>query len=156
MNLVQAVSHGVNTQKVERILPLGIGIRSAFPSKRLQNEARSCIYSSNLPVFGPGSSCTEVSLAIGRIYMILSETVQPPFVLTRMTGGALAPSVSLNPTTGFPEENDMYGNRYYWYRSSSDSFPCYRPSNGINTCLNGICQLPGTIYLLGQEPQYEC
>jgi len=89
VNLVQAVSHGVNTQKGERILPLGIGI------------------SSNLPVFGPGSSCTE-----------------PPFVLTRMTGGALAPSVSLNPTTGFPEENDI-------------------PSNGINTCLNGICQLPG-------------
>jgi len=87
-NLVQAVSHGVDTNR-ERILPLGIGM------------------SSNLPTFGPGNPCTD-----------------PPFVLTRMTGGALAPSVSLNPKTGFPEENDI-------------------ASDGINTCLNGICHLPG-------------
>ncbi|KLO10394.1 5'/3'-nucleotidase sure [Schizopora paradoxa] len=88
-NLVQAVSHNVDTKRGERILPLGIGM------------------SSNLPVFGPGNPCTN-----------------PPFVLTRMTGGALAPSVTLDTPSGFPEEIDF-------------------AANGINTCINGICQLPG-------------
>ncbi|KAK0441180.1 sure-like protein [Desarmillaria tabescens] len=61
----------------------------------------------NMPVFGPGNPC-----------------VAPPFVSTRMTGGAVIDRLSIDPTTGFPVSNDLV-------------------ADGLNVILNGNPQLPG-------------
>lgn len=49
----------------------------------------SALYSVNFPTFGPGSNCTE-----------------PPFVLTRLTGGAITDKLVIDPKTGFPKYED--------------------------------------------------
>ncbi|PBK96512.1 sure-like protein [Armillaria gallica] len=61
----------------------------------------------NMPVFGPGNSC-----------------VAPPFISTRMTGGATIDKISIDPTTGFPVSTDLV-------------------ANGLNVLLNGNTRLPG-------------
>ncbi|KAK0502944.1 sure-like protein [Armillaria luteobubalina] len=61
----------------------------------------------NMPVFGPGNPC-----------------VAPPFISTRMTGGAIIDKISIDPTTGFPVSTDLV-------------------ADGLNVNLNGNTQLPG-------------
>ncbi|KAK0228243.1 sure-like protein [Armillaria fumosa] len=61
----------------------------------------------NMPVFGPGNPC-----------------VAPPFISTRMTGGAVIDKISIDPTTGFPVSTDLV-------------------ADGLNVNLNGNTQLPG-------------
>ncbi|KAH8102868.1 5'/3'-nucleotidase sure [Cristinia sonorae] len=61
----------------------------------------------NLPLFGPTSNCTE-----------------PPFTLTRMTGGAVTNKVVIDPSTGFP----IYQNVI---------------PKALNTAYNGVPILPG-------------
>ncbi|KAL0569809.1 hypothetical protein V5O48_012154 [Marasmius crinis-equi] len=61
----------------------------------------------NFPTFAPGNSC-----------------VSPPFVLTRLTGGALINTITLDPMTGFPVV-------------SSSEAP------GLQVKLNGVSSLPG-------------
>ncbi|KAG7452943.1 5'/3'-nucleotidase sure [Guyanagaster necrorhizus] len=61
----------------------------------------------NMPVFGPGNPC-----------------VAPPFISTRMTGGAVIDRLSIDPTTGFPVSTDLV-------------------ADGLNIALNGNPQLPG-------------
>jgi len=61
----------------------------------------------NFPVFGPNSNCTE-----------------PPFTLTRLTGGALTDKLVIDPATGFPKYEDLV-------------------APGVNVALNGAPFLPG-------------
>ncbi|SJL04401.1 related to Acid phosphatase [Armillaria ostoyae] len=61
----------------------------------------------NMPVFGPGNPC-----------------VAPPFISTRMTGGATIDKISIDPTTGFPVSTDLV-------------------ADGLNVLLNGNTRLPG-------------
>ncbi|KAK0240460.1 sure-like protein [Armillaria nabsnona] len=61
----------------------------------------------NMPVFGPGNPC-----------------VAPPFISTRMTGGAVIDKLSIDPTTGFPVSTDLV-------------------ADGLNVLLNGNTRLPG-------------
>jgi len=61
----------------------------------------------NFPTFGPGNSCTE-----------------PPFVLTRMTGGATIDHITLNNVTGFPQTSNIV-------------------APGLNVVHNGNPNLPG-------------
>ncbi|PIL23722.1 hypothetical protein GSI_13472 [Ganoderma sinense ZZ0214-1] len=61
----------------------------------------------NIPTFGPESNCTA-----------------PPFVFTRLTGGALVAHISINSTTGFPVEDDI-------------------EATGINANINGVREDPG-------------
>ncbi|OBZ75663.1 Acid phosphatase [Grifola frondosa] len=61
----------------------------------------------NLPIFGPGNDCTE-----------------PPFILTRLTGGATIDKISISSQTGFPTSSDLV-------------------APGLNTPINGIISLPG-------------
>ncbi|KAK0483315.1 sure-like protein [Armillaria novae-zelandiae] len=61
----------------------------------------------NMPVFGPGNPC-----------------VAPPFISTRMTGGAVIDKISIDPTTGFPVSTDLV-------------------ADGLNANLNGNTRLPG-------------
>ncbi|THH15888.1 hypothetical protein EW146_g4663 [Bondarzewia mesenterica] len=61
----------------------------------------------NFPVFGANSNCTN-----------------PPFVLTRLTGGAVIDKLSLNSTTGLPQVSNI-------------------EAPGLNTVINGLPNLPG-------------
>ncbi|KAF5374265.1 hypothetical protein D9758_004522 [Tetrapyrgos nigripes] len=68
----------------------------------------------NYPVFGPGNPC-----------------VDPPFTLTRMTGGAVIDQITLDPTTGFPVVNNLV-------------------APGLNTVINGRKDLPGETPIAAQ------
>ncbi|KAI0691180.1 sure-like protein [Cytidiella melzeri] len=68
----------------------------------------------NFPTFGPGNPC-----------------VDPPFVLTRMTGGATVDKLFINETTGLPQMTDV-------------------SSLGVNTALNGAMFLPGETPIAAQ------
>ncbi|KAK0197438.1 sure-like protein [Armillaria mellea] len=61
----------------------------------------------NMPIFGPGNPC-----------------VAPPFISTRMTGGAVIDKISIDPTTGFPVSTNLV-------------------ADGLNVNLNGNTRLPG-------------
>ncbi|KAK0445388.1 sure-like protein [Armillaria borealis] len=61
----------------------------------------------NMPVFGPANPC-----------------VAPPFISTRMTGGATIDKISIDSTTGFPVSTDLV-------------------ADGLNVLLNGNTRLPG-------------
>ncbi|THU79856.1 5'/3'-nucleotidase sure [Dendrothele bispora CBS 962.96] len=68
----------------------------------------------NYPVFGPGNPC-----------------VDPPFTLTRMTGGADIDQLHLDPTTGFPVFENLV-------------------APGLNTPINGRKDLPGETPIAAQ------
>ncbi|KAI1790738.1 sure-like protein [Ganoderma leucocontextum] len=61
----------------------------------------------NIPTFGPDSNCTT-----------------PPFVFTRLTGGAVVAHISIDSTTGFPVETDI-------------------EATGVNANINGVREDPG-------------
>ncbi|KAK7459672.1 hypothetical protein VKT23_009653 [Stygiomarasmius scandens] len=61
----------------------------------------------NYPIFGPGNPC-----------------VDPPFISTRMTGGATIDQLHLDPATGFPVFTNLV-------------------APGLNTAINGRKDLPG-------------
>ncbi|EJF62478.1 sure-like protein [Dichomitus squalens] len=61
----------------------------------------------NIPTFGPASNCTA-----------------PPFVFTRLTGGATVNSIAIDNTTGLPVEVDLV-------------------ATGVNSNINGVREDPG-------------
>ncbi|KAI0340129.1 sure-like protein [Trametopsis cervina] len=68
----------------------------------------------NLPTFGPGNAC-----------------IDPPFVLTRFTGGATVDKLFINETTGLPQSINVQ-------------------SPGVNTGVNGALFLPGENIIAAQ------
>lgn len=60
-----------------------------------------------------------------------SSCVKPPFIQTRMTGGAEVDKAVFNAKTGL-------------FNYGDDT-----PANGINTCINGDCSLPGETVVVG-------
>jgi 5'-nucleotidase len=55
---------------------------------------------------------------------LMRSSLQPLFVETRLTGGAITDGIVINATTGFPVYTDVVG-------------------AGVNAALNGNKQLPG-------------
>ncbi|KAK5016901.1 survival protein sure-like phosphatase/nucleotidase [Cryomyces antarcticus] len=77
-----------------------------------------------------GSQLLPPGYGINVNYPTISSTtddscIQPPFIHTRMTGGASANQAVFDPSTGI------------FHTANSP------PSSGINTCINGDCSLPG-------------
>lgn len=95
-------------------------------SVALVNELAKNGNKSQLLPFGYGISVNYPEITS----LVNADCVSPPFIQTRMTGGAEVDSAVYDPTTGL----FSYGSVY--------------PA-GANTCINGDCSLPGETNIVG-------